>query len=149
MANMTLQELEALKLKGVKVIGEKPVKTQSKSREGNIKTFRDGFMFDSITESKIYDHLKKLERAGGLDLVLTQMPLRFPVRKGERAASMVLDFMVIEPGGMEYVHFIDAKPFNRKTGKPRILKEWGFKKKMAEAVYPKIDIQILTLKDIL
>ena len=79
-------------------------KTAPKSKYNNRKIELDGYIFDSIAESRRYAELKLLERAGIISdlkvhtVYLLQKSFRTPEGKAVRAIKYECDFDYIENG---------------------------------------------------
>lgn len=64
----------------------------TKSKYGNVKTERDGILFDSKREAAYYGELKIREKAGEVTGVELQRPFKLLGPKGELMATYKADF---------------------------------------------------------
>ncbi len=96
----------------------------------------DGFVFDSVHESEVYQDFKLQQRAGEISKLQIHPKFTFFVQ-GVLIATMKPDFTYHDKQGM--LRVADAKGFKRspKTGKllPRVNREFGIKCKLMRALF--------------
>ena len=107
------------------------------NKYGNKKTVVNGITFDSIGESRRYQELKLLEKAGQISALSLQPKFELQPRykkdgKTIRAINYIADFQYIENGQTVVEDF-----------KGYITKEFAIKKKMFEYKYPELELRIV------
>lgn len=91
------------------------------------RTERDGQKFSSMLESRYFDYLNILQKAGEIVFFLRQVPMHLPA-----GVKYVVDFLVFYEDG--HCEFVDVKGMETS--------EFKLKKKLVEQIYP-VDIKIV------
>jgi len=115
------------------------------SKYGNIKITIDNITFDSKKEAEKYSELKLLQKAG--EIKEFQVHPRFLLFKGfkkdgkkYRPIYYIADFDVTYADDSREI--IDIKPYDEKTGKYLLTRNFRDKAKMFDALYPDLTLVI-------
>ena len=99
---------------------------------GNKTCFVDGIRFDSRREADYYGQLKIEKRACLILDFERQVEFELAVN-GQKICSHRVDFFVTLPGGIKEVREV----------KGYATPEWNLKRKLFEALYPKINYKVI------
>lgn len=122
---------------------EKPETTKSKL--GNKKVVIDDIQFDSILESRYYQHLKELQDKKEIDhfelqpeFVLIEPYEKYG--KKYRATKYIADFKIYRSDNLEDFYLVDTKGF--------ITTDFAIKRKLFDFKYPDIELYLITFDSV-
>ena len=122
---------------------EKPKTTKSKL--GNKKVVIDDIQFDSILESRYYQHLKELQDKKEIDhfelqpeFVLIEPYEKYG--KKYRATKYIADFKIHRSDNQKDFYLVDTKGF--------ITTDFAIKRKLFDSKYPDIELYLITFDSV-
>ncbi len=117
-----------MRIKNLKYFKHKELKYKNKSC-----VCRQDHWHHSIKEAHWCDQLELLRKAGEIKRYETQVRFELWVKR-DKIAAMIVDFVVYDKDGR---HIEEVKSY------PTMTPEWNIKRKLFEALYPKIPYYVI------